>query len=95
MSRPRIQITPHLSHVELTQHYDECQDSTVKAYWQVIQLLSQHDPNLSVEQVADIVGFSTDWVRKLAHRYNRLGSAGLVKGNRALQKRRQKSRSTY
>lgn len=89
MSRPRIQITPHLSDTALTQAYEACQEPKVKNYWQAILLLSQHDPYLSVEQVADTVGFSTDWVRKLAHRYNRLGAKGITVQPRSLRKKMQ------
>jgi hypothetical protein len=78
MARARIQIAPHLNQAELVQNYEECQDSKAKSYWQVILLLNQPSPCLSVEQVANTVGFSTDWVRKLVHRYNRLGPLGLT-----------------
>lgn len=78
MSRPRLKVTPHLSYPEITHHYETCCDDRVKTYWQTILLLSQKDPELSVEQVANIVQLSTDWVRKLVHRYNRLGPAGLT-----------------
>ncbi len=78
MCRPRLQIVPHLSHTELIKQYETCCDDRVKAYWLTICLLSQPDPVLSVEQVAETVQFSTDWVRKLAHRYNRFGPAALT-----------------
>ncbi|MBD3884883.1 helix-turn-helix domain-containing protein [Phormidium tenue FACHB-886] len=78
MSRPRIQITPHLDYAELIQRYQNCQNPKVKNYWLVIQLLSQPDTPLTAEQVAERLGLSTDWVRKLAHRYNRLGPDGLA-----------------
>jgi hypothetical protein len=78
MSRPRLQIVAHLSHTEIMQQYEACCDDKVKVYWLTVCLLSQSDPPLGVEQVAEIVQFSTDWVRKLAHRYNRFGPAGLT-----------------
>jgi NADH/NAD ratio-sensing transcriptional regulator Rex len=78
MSRSRIQVTPHLSHAEITQRYKTCSNDRIKTYWQAILLLSQDDPYLSVEEVANTVHLSTDWVRKLVHRYNHFGAAGLT-----------------
>ena len=86
MPHLRIQIAPHLSHADLTQRYEACQNAKVKSYWQTILLLNQQNPCLSVEQVANTVGFSTDWVRKLAHRYNRLGAEGITAQQRSLRK---------
>jgi NADH/NAD ratio-sensing transcriptional regulator Rex len=78
MSRSRIQVTPHLSPTEITQRYKTCSNDRIKIYWQVILLLSQSDPYLSVEEVANTVQLSTDWVRKLVRRYNHFGAAGLT-----------------
>lgn len=78
MSRPRLQVTPHLSYAEIIERYETCSDSKLKIYWQTILLLSQPDPYLSVEQVAETVKLSNDWVRKLVNRYNRLGPVGLT-----------------
>ncbi|MBD2096442.1 hypothetical protein H6F90_14990 [Trichocoleus sp. FACHB-591] len=78
MSRPRIQILPHLAHAELVRRQEECQDPKTKNYWLTIQLLSQPHIPMTVEQVAEILGFSTDWVRKLAGRYNRLGPVRFI-----------------
>jgi hypothetical protein len=77
MTRPRIQIVPHLSWPELSQRYQACQDTQTKNHWLVIQLLSHPNLPMTVEQVAETIGFSQDWVRKLARRYNRLGPNGL------------------
>lgn len=78
MSRPRLQVAPYLSYAEIQKQYASCGDDRIKIYWQTILLLSQQDPALSVEEVAARVEFSTDWVRKLVNRYNRLGPAGLA-----------------
>lgn len=94
MSRPRIQIAPYLSDAELTQRYETCQNTKVKGYWQAILLLSQQNPYLSVKQVADTVGFSADWVRKLAHRYNRLGAKGIAAQPRSLRESLRKGRQS-
>ncbi len=78
MSRSRIQVTPHLSHAEIKQQYEMCSNNRIKTYWQAILLLSQNEPYLSVEEVANTVNLSTDWVRKLVRRYNHFGAAGLT-----------------
>ena len=78
MARSRIQITPHLSDTEITQRYKTCSNDRIRIYWQVILLLSQKDPYLTVEEVANTVHLSTDWVRKLVRRYNYFGAAGLT-----------------
>lgn len=36
---------------------------------------------MKVEQVAEITGFSADWVRKMARSYNALGAEGIVDGH--------------
>ncbi len=46
MSRPRLQVTPHLSYAEIIERYETCSDSKLKTYWQTILLLSQQDPYL-------------------------------------------------
>ena len=77
MSRPRLQVASHLSYAEITEQYETCCDEKIKAYWQIIRLLSQQTPYLSVQQVATTVQVSTDWVRKLVRRYNHFGPSGL------------------
>jgi hypothetical protein len=78
MPRSRIQVSPHLSHTEITKRYEMCSDDRIKTYWQAILLLSQTDPYLSVEEFANTVHLSIDWVRKLVRRYNHFGAAGLT-----------------
>lgn len=78
MSRSRIQIIPHLDYAELIRRCETCQSSKTKSYWLAIQLLSRLEEPMTVDQVAETVGFSADWVRKLVHRYNRLGPIALT-----------------
>lgn len=87
MSRPRIQIAPHLDELELAQCYETCQNPKIKTYWLAIQLLSRSDEPMTVEQVAKKLEFSTDWVRKLAGRYNRLGPSGLSEDSHQIRKK--------
>ncbi|UBF30569.1 helix-turn-helix domain-containing protein (plasmid) [Kovacikia minuta CCNUW1] len=88
MSRPRIQIVPHLNDTELIRRYETCQDGKIKSHWQVILLMSQQNPYLTVEQVAEQVNFSADWVRKLVHRYNRFGPRSITHESRSLRRSR-------
>ncbi len=81
MSRPRIQIAPHLDSSQLKQRYQDCQDSKKKNYWHIIHMLSRSDIPMTAEQVAETMEVSTDWIRKLARRYNRLGPIAIT-GNR-------------
>lgn len=74
MSRSRMRILPHLSFAELTQRYQECQNTKTENYWLAILLLSHPDTPLTVEQTAEQLGFSSDWIRKLVRRYNRFGA---------------------
>ncbi|NKB24912.1 MAG: helix-turn-helix domain-containing protein [Kiritimatiellae bacterium] len=43
----------------------------------MIWLLGRTDKNYTCEQVAQIIGYSPDWVRKLVKRYNQHAEAGL------------------
>ena len=88
MPRPHLQILPHLDHPELTQRYRECTDPRTKSHWLVIRLLSDLDTPMTVEQVAAILGFSPDWVRKLVGRYNRLGPEGFITNHRRNRSRK-------
>ncbi|CAN1212869.1 helix-turn-helix domain-containing protein [Tumidithrix helvetica PCC 7403] len=78
MSRSRIQIVPHLDSSQLNQRYQDCQEPKKKNYWQIIRLLSRADMPMTTEQVAETMGVSTDWIRKLARRYNRLGPIAIA-----------------
>ncbi|ABA19755.1 hypothetical protein Ava_B0254 (plasmid) [Trichormus variabilis ATCC 29413] len=77
MVRPRIKLTEHLSTEEIEQSYRRCEDAQEKTRWLVIKLLNQQ-PQLSAQKVAEIVGFSGDWVRKIVRRYNKLGANGII-----------------
>lgn len=89
MSRCSLQVTPHLDYAALTRRVQECQDPIEKNRWLAILLLSQPDPSMTTQQVAQMLHYSADWVRKQVQRYNRLGADGLVSGH---QRRQQRSR---
>lgn len=80
MGRKRLLLEAHFSEKELKHRYLSCSDAVKKTHWHVIWLLSRSDKSYSCEDVGDIVGFSSDWVRKLVRRYNIYGAAGLGDG---------------
>ncbi|MCT7986648.1 helix-turn-helix domain-containing protein [Laspinema sp. A4] len=70
----RITIQPHLSVAELESRYRKSKDPVERTHYQIIWLLAK---GLSTEQVAEVTGYCRDWIRQVAHRYNKEGSAGL------------------
>lgn len=78
MPYPCLTIQTHLKPKEIYKRYLSSEDVTEKSYWQAIWLLGGKEIPLIAEQVADVIGRSPDWVRKLARRYNKEGVAGLV-----------------
>jgi transposase len=70
----RLSIQPHLSHDELERHYRTAKDPVSRSHWQVVWLLAQGHPS---EQVAAVTGYTANWVRAVAQRYNQHGLAGL------------------
>ena len=70
----RLNIADHLS-VEQLQQRERASSRVVEhKQWQVIRLLAQGVPS---QQVACTVGYSLEWVRVLARRYNRDGPSAL------------------
>lgn len=78
MAYPCLTIQPHLRPKEIYTRYCSSKDVTEKSYWQAIWLLGGKKTPLIAEQVADVIGRSPDWVRKLARRYNKEGVKGLA-----------------
>lgn len=77
MPRPRLRVEPHLDYETISQRYCHCQNAGEKTRWLAIRLLSDPKQPMRLEQVAEITGFSLDWVRKLIRRYNSQGAEGL------------------
>lgn len=82
MAKQRIILTGHSTPAELKQRYLACEDSVERSHWQTIWLLSRPEKGYSCQDVADLMGFSADWVRKLVRRYN-------LDPNRGLKDKRQ------
>jgi len=59
---------------ELERRYRQATDGASRSQWQIIWLLASGQPS---EVVAQVTGYSRQWIRKLAGRYNILGEAGI------------------
>jgi transposase len=70
----RLSIQAHLAVDELELQYRRAKDPAARSHWQIIWLLAQ---GLASAQVAVVTGYTVNWMRTLARRYNELGPAGL------------------
>jgi transposase len=70
----RIQLEPHLSIEAIEQHYRRAHDGVERSQWQIIWLLAQGKGSKEVQAVT---GYSVDWIRAVARRYNAEGAAGM------------------
>jgi transposase len=70
----RLSIQAHLSIDALETHDRRAKDPVARSHWQVIWLLAQGLPSA---QVAAVTGYSVNWIRTIARRYNQPGRAGL------------------
>jgi len=77
MNTHRLSLTPHFTTSELKNRYLACEHPVERNHWQMIWLLSRADKNYSCPQVADLMGCSSDWVRKLVRRFNKDPLSGL------------------
>lgn len=69
-----LEIHPHLSIDNLEALHKEAKDPTKRSHYQIIMLLAK---GRSTRDISDITGYSIDWIRKLAHRYNQHGPNSL------------------
>lgn len=70
----RLTIPPHLSVPELEARYRRARDPVARSHWQIIWLLAHGTPTA---EVAQVTGYSVNWVRELARRYREDGPSGL------------------
>ena len=70
----RIQIKEHLSVEELCDHYRASTDVVERSHYQTIWLLAKGRRS---EDVAEVTGYSRDWVYKLVRQYNEDGPSAL------------------
>jgi len=66
----RIHLDAHLTSQQIKARFLKCDDLVERSHWQTIWLLSRPDKNCACSEVADLMGFTADWVRKLVRRYN-------------------------
>jgi transposase len=70
----RLSIYPHLTLDALERRYRTAKDTVARSHWQMIWLLAQGNPSA---QVAVVTGYTINWVRSIAQRYNQHGPEGL------------------
>lgn len=70
-----LTLTPHLTTDDLEQRYRACRQATERSRWQMLWLVSQGH---TCPTVADLTGYTPDWVRGIVHRYNADGPAGVM-----------------
>ena len=70
----RITIAAHLSVSQLHSRYREAKNSVARSQYQILWLLAS---GKRTEEVASSTGYSVQWIRKLARRYNSLGEKGV------------------
>lgn len=71
----RATVTPHLSVDELHTRYRQASDPVERTHWQIVWLVASGH---RLPEVADLVGYTPNWVRTILRRYNAEGPAGLV-----------------
>jgi transposase len=71
----RFAVAEHLGVTELTARYRATRDPVERGRWQMIRLLAS---GRSPQEVADVTGYSTRWVREVVRRYNEQGPEGLA-----------------
>jgi transposase len=73
----RIHLVPHLTTEELGRRYKAMTDGIERSHLQIIWLLSQGH---AAKHVAEITGYSPNWVSEILWRYNDHGVEGLGDG---------------
>jgi transposase len=70
----RLQLSPHTSTEELEHRYRKAKDPVERSHHQIVWLLSE---GRTTEEVCEVTGYSSGWVRQIARRYNERGVEGL------------------
>ena len=66
----RLTIEAHLQIEELQKRYRNSSDPVYRSHHQIIWLLAE---GKTVKEVAAVTSYSSDWIYKLARRYNQFG----------------------
>lgn len=75
-----LHLQPHLSTDDLERRYRQADQPVERSHYQIIWLISQ---GWLTRDVMAATGYSANWVRELARRYNTDGPAGLGDGRHA------------
>ncbi len=70
----RLELSPHASTQELEHRYRKAKDPVERSHFQIVWLLGE---GRTTEEVCEVTGYSPDWVRRIARRYNERGVEGL------------------
>ena len=65
MKHKKHQVFPHFSVEVLKQRYLECECPCERTHWHIIWLLADTTHSRTPREVAEIIGCTPDWVRKL------------------------------
>lgn len=79
MAAKRLELEKHLSAERLKERMRRCKDSREARRWQVLWRLNQGG---SSAEAAESCGYSVQWVRKVARRYNQHGPEAMADGHR-------------
>lgn len=77
MNKRRIPLEAHCTSAQIKARFLKCDDLVERSHWQTLWLLSRSDKSYTCSEVADLMGFTADWVRKLVRRYNADPESGL------------------
>src|SRR5882672_11701535 len=69
-----ITLEAHLSLEAIELRYRKAKDAVAKSQWQIIWLLAQ---GKTTQQIAEVTGYSSGWIRSLVRRYNQQGPEAL------------------
>ena len=70
----RVHLEQHLTTEELGKRYREASEGIERSHYQIVWLLSQ---GKLTREVVEATGYSAEWIRRIARRYNQLGEEGL------------------
>jgi transposase len=76
----RLHLHPHLTTDDLERRYRQATLVVERSHYQIIWLLSQ---GWLTREVMAATGYSANWVREVARRYNEAGEAGLGDGRQS------------
>lgn len=70
----RVTVQAHLSITDLESRYRQSKDPVERSHYQIVWLLAS---GKTTQEVAQVTGYSLDWIRKIVRRYNQDGPEGL------------------